>query len=225
MRLLFVVALALAAFLAAADVSALNDAPSKRLLRATASVDEEEERGMWQSLSNSVTKLLIKPNQVAVKTMDNPKIAEVTRTSLLKTFKSVDPKKFNSVEDLFSSKAFNGLENYVYRLNQQSANKQTSVAKVFSSGFGDEQALHLFFTAARSSDRKVKQSGRFFQDQLLTQWATEGKTWKEISAVVPVQYSSYFEKKYTGIIVNLIRDSQAKSTRLAKARAAANAAA
>ncbi|KAK1940531.1 hypothetical protein P3T76_007982 [Phytophthora citrophthora] len=222
MRLLIVFALTLAAFLAAADVSALNDAPSKRLLRSTVSVDEEEERGLWQTLPSSITKLL-KPT--AVKALDDPKIAKVTGTSLFQTFKAVNPNKFNSVDDLFSSKAFSGLEAYVYRLNQQNIDKQTSVAKVFSSGFGDKRAMQLFVDAARSSDEKVKYSGNYFRDQLLTQWAMEGMKWKKVSKIVPAKYTSYFEKKYTTLLIELAIDSQKKATRLAKlerARAVAN---
>ncbi|KAG1709546.1 hypothetical protein DVH05_020196 [Phytophthora capsici] len=231
MRLLFVVVLILAASLAAADVSALRDAPSKRLLRSPVSVDEEEERGMVDTLLDKVAKVVLKPNQFAVRTMDDRKVVKAAKTSLLKTFKSVDPMKFNSVEEFFRGKAFNNLENYILRLNKQDINKQTSVAKVFSTGFGDEQAFHLFFTATQSSDEAVKRSGTFFRDQLLTQWATEGKTWTDVAKTIPkglpsIDYT-HIEKVYFAILTNLARDSQGRATHLAKlerARAIANAA-
>eukprot|EP00644_Phytophthora_capsici_P015407 jgi/Phyca11/17059/fgenesh1_pg.PHYCAscaffold_24_\ len=192
MRLLFAVVLILAACLAAADVPALNDAPSKRLLRSTVRVDEEEERGAWDTLSNKFAKVILKPNQFAVRNMDDPKVAKAAKTTLLKTFKSVDPQKFNSVENFFRGKAFNNLENYVLRLNKQDINKQTSVAK------------------------------------LLTQWAVEGKTSAEVTKLFPkglgANYYLHLENKYSGILMDLARDSQKRATRLAKlerARAAA----
>ncbi|KAG1709528.1 hypothetical protein DVH05_020178 [Phytophthora capsici] len=228
MRLLFAVVLILAACLAAADVPALNDAPSKRLLRSTVRVDEEEERGAWDTLSNKFAKVILKPNQFAVRNMDDPKVAKAAKTTLLKTFKSVDPQKFNSVENFFRGKAFNNLENYVLRLNKQDINKQTSVAKVLSTGLGDEKAFHLFLTATQSSDRAVKKSGKFFRDQLLTQWAVEGKTSAEVTKLFPkglgANYYLHLENKYSGILMDLARDSQKRATRLAKlerARAAA----
>ncbi|KAK1943765.1 hypothetical protein P3T76_005161 [Phytophthora citrophthora] len=175
MRLLFVVTLVFAAFFATANVSALNEnTPFKRLLRSTVSVNEEEERGILDSLSKKISKL---GNQLAVKTMDNPKIVKATGTSLLKRFNSVDPKNFDSVDYLFRSKAFYDLDDYVSRLNQLDKYREMSVVKVFRNGLGDKEAMKLFIKASGSGDEAVRNSGKLFTQQLRNLQGEELKRW------------------------------------------------
>ncbi|KAK1940530.1 hypothetical protein P3T76_007981 [Phytophthora citrophthora] len=239
MRLLIVFALTLAAFLAAADVSALNDAPSKRLLRATVSVDEEEEeegegeeRGVFQKISSTVSKIA-KPNQTAIKNMDadiakltGTSIAKATGTSMLQTFKAVDPKNFKSVDDLFRSKAFHTFESYIFRINQQDITKQTDVVRIFRVGFGDKKALKLFIKAGESSDETVRASGKYFQDQLLNQLTTEGRLWSEIKWIFPRKYKAYFEDEYFKLLIKQSRElEKQRFAQIKKELAAAKAAA
>ncbi|KAG7382639.1 hypothetical protein PHYPSEUDO_004670 [Phytophthora pseudosyringae] len=228
MRPQFILLLALAAVLTGADASTTttkahsiavdqNDSPAKRMLRSYTTADEGEERGRYGAITKVFKSKKVSTN-LELLSPDLVKLAKMKK-DLNGAFKYLKLNKITSADDLFTNPAYTTWLSYMVHRNSQSKNEPFTVAKFFNKKLGDEGAAKLFDSAIKSADPQVSRMGQAYGGQLLKEWAQAGKHYDEVARIAPA-----FAPTYEATLINLARAAQKKTTALAKARVAANAA-